>query len=468
MKKRCVLFLSWLLLFPAFLQAQNTWSLEECIHYAWENNLTIKQQELGVRQSENIHFQSKMAFTPSLSARVSENINWGQSVDLSTLTILNHVRSSNTGVGIYADMDLFSGLQRLNTVKQEKSKWHIAVEEVQKLKNDISIEITRSYLNVLLAGEILQAAIQSRESVAEQRNRTKKLVDAGGQPLSALLEIESQLATEELQVVEAQNNLRTYYLVLKQLLDIPASSDFQILIPQDEDFPSMDPVSVEEMFYTSLNLPQIKKTEYGLEQRKHELAIAQGGRYPRITLSVGYSSFYSDANKRRKPDPDPDDNGDDDTNGGGGLDDLFGNTSADFWEQMKNNNNPSIGLSMTIPIFNRWQINTSVKNAKLGVEMAQLEMENAKQLLMKEVQQAANDATSTYLRVEAAEKNMLAMEESFRYVQQKFDIGMLNGTDYIVSKTNLFKAKSNYIQAKFEHVFKLKILDFYKGIPITL
>lgn len=468
MKKCCVLFLSWLLLFPAFLQAQNIWSLEECIHYAWENNLTIKQQELGVRQSENIHFQSKMAFTPSLSARVSENINWGQSVDLSTLTILNHVRSSNTGVGIYADMDLFSGLQRLNTVKQEKSKWHIAVEEVQKLKNDISIEITRSYLNVLLAGEILQAAIQSRESVAEQRNRTKKLVDAGGQPLSALLEIESQLATEELQVVEAQNNLRTYYLVLKQLLDIPASSDFQILIPQDEDFPSMDPVSVEEMFYTSLNLPQIKKTEYGLEQRKHELAIAQGGRYPRITLSVGYSSFYSDANKRRKPDPDPDDNGDDDTNGGGGLDDLFGNTSADFWEQMKNNNNPSIGLSMTIPIFNRWQINTSVKNAKLGVEMAQLEMENAKQLLMKEVQQAANDATSTYLRVEAAEKNMLAMEESFRYVQQKFDIGMLNGTDYIVSKTNLFKAKSNYIQAKFEHVFKLKILDFYKGIPITL
>ncbi|MDY0174626.1 MAG: TolC family protein, partial [Bacteroidales bacterium] len=420
MKKCCIVFLSWILLIPALLQAQNTWSLEECIHYAWENNLTIKQQELGVRQSENIHFQSKMAFTPSLSARVSENINWGQSVDLSTLTILNHVRSSNTGVGIYADMDLFSGLQRLNTVKQEKSKWHIAVEEVQKLKNDISIEITRSYLNVLLAGEILQAAIQSRESVAEQRNRTKKLVDAGGQPLSALLEIESQLATEELQVVEAQNNLRTYYLVLKQLLDIPASSDFQILIPQDEDFPSMDPVSVEEMFYTSLNLPQIKKTEYGLEQRKHELAIAQGGRYPRITLSVGYSSFYSDANKRRKPDPDPDDNGDDDTNGGGGLDDLFGNTSADFWEQMKNNNNPSIGLSMTIPIFNRWQINTSVKNAKLGVEMAQLEMENAKQLLMKEVQQAANDATSTYLRVEAAEKNMLAMEESFRYVQQKF------------------------------------------------
>ncbi|MFY9116761.1 MAG: TolC family protein [Bacteroidales bacterium] len=467
MKKSCVVVLTWLLLFPVYLQAQEEWTLEECIRYAWENNLTIKQQELGVQQSENLHFQSKMAFTPSLSARINENINWGQSVDLSTLTILNHVRSSNTGVGIYSDMDLFTGLQKYHTVKQEKSKWQIAIEEVHKLKNDISIEITRSYLNVLLAGEILQAALQSRESVAEQRNRTKKLVDAGGQPLSALLEIESQLATEELQVVEAQNNLRTYYLVLKQLLDIPAASDFRIHIPEDDDLPHMEPVSVEEMYYTSLALPQIKKTEYGLEQRKQELAIAQGGRYPRLSLTVGYASFYSDANRKKKEDPVPDENGDDNS-GGGGLGDLFGQTSAGFWEQMKKNNNPSIGLSMTIPIFTRWQINTNVKNAKLGVEMAELEMENAKQLLMKEVQQAANDATSTSLRVQAAQKNMMAMEESFRYVQQKFDIGMLNGTDYVVSKTNLFKAKSNYIQAKFEHVFKLKILDFYKGIPITL
>ncbi|NLA15131.1 MAG: TolC family protein [Bacteroidales bacterium] len=462
MKKGSVVLLLLVLILPFSLQAQKKWSLEDCIRYAWENNLTIKQQELGVMQSENIHFQSKMAFAPSLSARISENVNWGQSVDLSTLTILNHVRSTNTGVGIYADMDLFAGLQKLNTVKQEQSKLKIAIQEVQKLRNDISIEITRSYLNVLLAGEVLQAAVQSRESVAEQCARTKKLVDAGSQPLSTLLEVESQLATEELQVVEAENNLRTYYLILKQLLDIPSESNFEIVIPSMEDPNKMEPVSIEELYYASQDLPQIKKTEYSLEQRKHELAIAQGGRYPRISLSVGYSSFYSDANRRKKEEPDPEENGSE------GLDDLFGGSSADFWEQMKNNNNPSIGLSLNIPIFNKWQVNTSVKNAKLGVEMAELEMKNAKQVLMKEVQQAANDATSTYLRTQAAERNVKAMEESFRYVQQKFDIGMLNGTDYIVSKTNLFKAQSSYLQAKFEHVFKLKILDFYKGIPITL
>ena len=465
MKKCSVVLVSLLLSFPLSLLGKDTWSLEDCIRYAWENNLTIKQQELGVLQSKNVHFQSKMAFTPSLSARISENVNWGQSVDLSTLTILNHVKSTNTGVGIYADMDLFTGLQKINTVKQEQARLEIAVQEVQKLKNDISIEITRGYLNVLLAGEILEAAVQSRESVAGQCTRTKKLVDAGSQPLSTLLEVESQLATEELQVVEAQNNLRTYYLILRQLLDIPTESVFEILIPELGDLQDMDPVSVEDMYYTSQDLPQIKKTEFGLEQKKHELAIAQGGRYPRLTLSVGYSSFYSDANRKKQEEKDPEENGDDN---GGGLDDIFGGTSASFWEQMKKNNNPSIGLSLNIPIFSKWQINTNVKNAKLGVEMAELEMKNARQLLMKEVQQAANDATSTYLRTQAAERNVKAMEESFRYVQQKFDIGMLNSTDYIVSKTNLFKAQSSYIQAKFEHVFKLKILDFYKGIPITL
>jgi len=460
MKKSLGLILFLVFMLPLSLQAQKKWSLEDCIRYAWENNLTIKQQELGVEQSENIHFQSKMDFTPSLSARVSENVNWGQSVDLSTLTILNHVRSSNTGVGIYADMDLFTGFQKLNTVKQERSKVNVAIQEVQKLRNDISIEITRSYLNVLLTGEILDAAVLSRESVAEQCSRTRKLVDAGSQPLSALLEVESQLASEELQVVDAQNNLRTYLLTLKQLLDLPMEESFEIITPAIGDPGEMEPVSIEDLYYKSLDLPQIKKTEHTKEQRQYELAIAQGGRYPRLSLSFGYSSFYSDANRKKDDDTDE--------TSSGTVGDLIGGTSASFWEQMKNNNNPSIGLSLTIPIFSKWQVNTNVKNARLGLDMAELEIKNARQVLLKEVQQAANDATSTYLRTQAAQRNVAAMEESFRYMQQKFDIGMLNGTDYIVSKTNLFKAQSSYIQAKYEHVFKLKILDFYKGIPITL
>ncbi len=465
MKKRSLFLWALVVFLPLSGYAQKTWTLEECIKYAWENNLSIKQQELGVTQSENTHFQSKMALAPSLNARVTENVNWGQSVDLSTLTLLNHVRSSNTGVGVYADVDLFTGLQKLNTIKQEKAKLQLAVQEVQKLRNEISIEITRSYLNVLLANEVLQTARQSRESVAQQCARSKQLVEAGSQPLSSLLEVESQLATEELQVVDAENNVRTYMLNLKQLLDLSMDTDFQIAFPEIGNLDQMEPVSVEEMYYISQQLPQIKKTEFNLEQRKYELAIAKGGRSPKLSLTMSYSSFYSDAGKKSS-----DDNGDTDPESGntGGIGDIFGGSSAGFWDQMKNNNNPSIGLTFTLPVFNQWQVNTNIKNAKLAYQAAELEMKNAQQVLLKEVQQAANDATSTWLRCQASERNVTAMQESFRYVQEKFDLGLLNGTDYTVSKTNLFQAQSKYIQSKYEHVFKLKILDFYKGNPITL
>ena len=464
MKKRSLFLWALVIFLPLSGYAQKTWTLEECIKYAWENNLSLKQQELGVNQSENTHFQSKMALAPTLNARVTENVNWGQSVDLSTLTLLNHVRSSNTGVGVYADVDLFNGLQKLNTIKQEKAKLEIAVQEVQKLRNEISIEITRSYLNVLLANEVLQTARQSRESVAQQCARSRQLVEAGSQPLSSLLEVESQLASEELQVVDAENNLRTSQLNLKQLLDLSMDDDFQIAFPKIGDLNQMEPVSVEEMYYISQQLPQIKKTEFNLEQRKYELAIAKGGRSPRLSLTMSYSTFYSDAGKKSSDDDDTDDT----ESGGSGVGDLLGGSSAGFWDQMKNNNNPSIGLTLSVPVFNQWQVNTRIKNARLAYQAAELEMKNAQQALLKEVQQAANDATSTWLRCQASERNVKAMQESFRYVQEKFDLGLLNGTDYTVSKTNLFQAQSKYIQSKYEHVFKLKILDFYKGIPITL
>ncbi len=462
MKRISVLFfLS--LCFPLVGSAQKTWSLEECIKYAWENNLTIKQQELSVQQTVNNLFQSKMAMAPSVSARVSENINWGQSVDLSTLTILNHVRSSNTSMGLSADVDLFSGLKKWNTIKKNKASLSLSVQEVQKLRNDISIEITRDYLNVLLASELVQTTQKSLESVQQQCDRTRLLVDAGSQPLSSLLEIESQLATEQLQLVDAQNNLRSYYLTLKQLLDLPMENDFSVVIPKIDNLDELEPLSVEDMYYVSQNLPQIKKTEFTYSQRQHELDIARGDRYPRLSLNVGYSTFYSDSGQKKQSNTE-----EGSEEGGTGSNPLSGLGSGPFWDQLKNNNNPTVGLALSVPIFSQWQVNTNVKNARIGLEMADLEMRNAKQVLLKDIQQAANDATSTYLRCQATERNVASMEESFRYVQQKFDIGMLNGTDYTVSKTNLFKAQSDHIQAKYEHMFKLKILDFYKGIPITL
>ena len=159
---------------------------------------------------------------------------------------------------------------------------------------------------------------------------------------------------------------------------------------------------------------------------------------PSVSFSAGYGSYYADSREQS------------------------------FFDQFNENRNPSLGFGLNIPIFNNYQVKTAVKNARLGVRSAEIEMKSRQQMLFKEIQQAVNDASAYYQRYLASGQNVKAMEESFRYVQQKFDIGILNATDYTVAKANLFKAQSEYYQTKYQYVFQLKIIDFYKGIPISL
>lgn len=427
------------LLVPSILPAQKRWSLEECIRYAWDNNLRIKQQELVIEQNANNVVQSKMAYLPSFRASVSHNMNWGRSVNMNDLQIIKNQLSQSTSASLGASLPIFEGMQRHNDVKSKEITYKIAIQDKEKLRNDISIEISRSYLQILLSRDILKTAQVSLSSMEEQRERTKKLVDAGSQAYSALLEIESQLASERVQVVNSQNQLRTNLLSLKQLLDLPGDENFDI-IDQNVDalMQNYSGESVESLFRRSLDLPQIKGAQLGYDNSKVSLAMAKGRLYPSLSFSAGYGSYFSDSR------------------------------SQAFFIQFNENRNPSIGFSLSIPIFSSLSARTAVKNARLGVKNAQLEVKTKEQMLYKEIQQADNDAISLFEKLKASQKNVKAMEESFRYVQQKFEVGVLNATDYTVAKTNLFKAQSEYYQAKYQYIFQLKIIDFYKGNPLTL
>jgi len=439
MKKYYKLPFILLLFFPALLSAQKSWSLEECIHYAWENNLQIQQQELAVEQSNNNLYQAKMNYVPTISASINHSMNWGRSVNVQDLEIIENKLSQSTSASARAAINLFEGFTKTNEVKSNSVQLEISRSGVEKLRNDISVEIARSYLQILLSKEILNTAKQSITSAQEQVERTKKLVDAGSVAYSSYLEVLSQLATEKLQVINAQNQLRTSLLTLKQLLDLEGSSEFDIA-QIDVDFLVKEYIgeSIEKLYSISKSLPQIKVAELNLENSGLQLAIAKGSLYPSISFSAGYGSYYSDSRDQA------------------------------FFDQFNDNRNPSLGFGMNIPIFNNYRVKTNVKNAKLSVRKAQIEYKSSLQLLYKDIQQAGNEALSLYEKYKASEQNVKAMEESFRYVQQKFDVGVLNATDYTVAKTNLFKAKSDYYQAKYQYVFQLKILDFYKGIPISL
>lgn len=439
MRKHYILPFILLLFFPALISAQKRWSLEECIRYAWENNLQLKQQAIAVEQGLNNLNQAKLNYVPTVSASLSHSMNWGRSVNMQDLEIIENKLSQSTSANARAAINLFEGFTKTNEVKSNLVQLEITRSEVEKLRNDISVEIARSYLQILLSKEILNTTKQSITSAQEQVERTKKLVDAGSLAYSSFLEVQAQLAGERVQVINAQNQLRSSLLSLKQLLDLEGNSEFDIA-EIDIDFlvKEYKAESIDELYRISQELPQVKVAELNLENSGLQLAIAKGRLYPSISFSAGYGSYYSDSRDQA------------------------------FFDQFNENRNPSIGFGLNIPIFNNYRVKTNVKNAQLGVRRAQIDYKSKLQLLYKEIQQAGNEAQSLYEKYKASEENTKAMEESFRYVQQKFDVGVLNATDYTVSKTNLFKAKSDYYQSKYQYVFQLKILDFYKGIPISL
>ncbi|MDP3452806.1 MAG: TolC family protein [Bacteroidales bacterium] len=428
-----------LLIIPGILSGQKRWSLEDCIRYAWENNLRIKQQELAIEQSENNLAQAKLNFIPTLNASVSHSMNWGRSVNVQDLQIIENKLSQSTSASARAAIGLFEGFTKKNEIKSKAVQVEVSLLEVERLRNDISVEIARSYLQILLSGEILRTAKQSYSSVEEQLERARKLVDAGSVAYSTLLEVEAQLASERFQVVNADNQLRSALLTLRHMLDLENEASFEIE-EVNVDFLITDykDQSIDELYRHSLSLPQIKSAELNLDNSSLQLAIAKGRTLPSLSFSAGYGTYFSDS--RSQP----------------------------FFDQFNENRNPSIGFGLNIPIFNNLQIKTAVKNARLGVRSATIEVKSRQQLLYKEIQQANNDAASLYERYKASESNVEAIQESFRYVQQKFDIGILSATDYTVAKTNLFKAQSEYYQSKYQYVFQLKILDFYKGKPISL
>jgi outer membrane protein len=437
------------ILVPATLPAQNAWTLEQCINYGLEHNIQIKQQTLTAEQSANQWRQSKLNFLPSLNARASYNMGWGLAeMRVETpvgsgnyvTTYLDNA-SQNIAPAIYASVNLFEGLQKINTVKRNRADYAAAVQDAEQIRNTVAMDITRAFLQVLLAKEVLATAEASRENVNRQHEMTRKLVAAGSQPYSTLLEMEAQLASEEVQFVTARNNVDLAYLSLQQLINLHHGSALEIVAPAiDVDMVQRQEV-INSLYESATRLPQIRTSEFRLESAKYAWAIAKGRYFPTISLTASYgsSAYYSNIIP-----------------------------SENFWDQLNRNSSPSIGLGLNIPIFQNWSIVTGAKNAKLNLRIAELELDRKHQQLYKEIQQATADAAAAYNRYKANEQTVAAMQESFRYTQEKFDVGLVHATDYTIAKNNLFKAESDRLQAKYQYIFQTKIIDFYKGIPITL
>ena len=462
--------------FSTFGQTETkVWTLQECVNYALENNLTVKNQELNVGISTVNSQQSKMNFLPSLNANGNYGRNWGRSINPGTNLVTNQ-EQDNGFASLNLNWTIFNGMNNLNTKKQADANLMVEEYNLSKSKNDIILLIVTYYTNVIFNRELLENAKSQLESTQSQYDRTKRQVDAGALPRSNALDLQSQVAGSELNVINAENSLRFSMLQLKQVMQIPGSQILDIEIPEIElnesDFISINPQSVYE---TALNtMPEIKSADITLESRLRGIKVAQSNYYPRVSLSAGMNTNYSSIARSR------------------GLSEETGNilevpfgyiqgsptdivvvpTSERVGipyptsQQLNNNFGQSIALGVSIPLFNNLNVNSQVQRAKIAYDQAEINVEFARQTLRQTIETAYNDVYSSSQAYKSSLKRVEAQEESFRAMQQRYDNGAANATDYELAENNLFQARSDLLRAKYDYIFKLKILDFYQGKPI--
>lgn len=466
-----------LFLFPALSGAQNKtspWSLEQCIDYALKNNIQVRQTELSRQTNEVSLAQYRANVLPTLNANASHAYNFGQTLDYYTNTFANKLVLSEQ-FSLSANLTLFNGFQKLNTIHQGEYDLLSSREDLNKMKNDISLNISGAYLQILFNYELLTIA-QNQVGISQiQTERTKKLVEAGALAKGNLLQLQAQLAMDELNSATAQNQLDLSYLSLAQLLDLDSVGTFTIVRPQlslpNESMLTQTPAQI---FAAAVTMqPGVKSAEYKLKSYDAQLKIAKGAVSPRLTLSAALGSGYSGLSTEAVGTPVPSGYAPTAlfTSGGSPVYEELFNVKQQLtpWsKQLDANFNRSIGLYLTIPIFNGLQTHATIQRAKLSMQNANLNLQLQQVQLRKTIQQAYADANAALIKYHATKKTVEATQESFKYTEQKFNVGLLNSLDYNDAKNKLIKAESDLLQSKYDYIFKVKVLDFYQGKPLTL
>jgi outer membrane protein len=362
--------------------------------------------------------------------------------------------SSNYGnFGLQSSVVLFSGFQKLNTIKMNKYNFMGTVQNLEKIKNDIAINIASGYLQILYAKELRDIASSQLEVTKMQVEKTNKLFEVGNVAKGSLLDIQAIAATEEASLTDAENNLKLAYLSLAQMLDLDTIKNFIIFIPEEISVPDAFVDNPDSIYQIALdNLPQIKSAEYSLLRAKSQLSIANGARSPQLSLNANYYTRYDYNDKKYA------------------ATDYTRSNPLDYpiSDQINNNFYKQISINLSIPIFTKYQIKKNVSNARIYVKDSEFALRQSQLQLRKEIEQAYANALASFQNFKSQSDAVIASEESFKYVQQKFDVGMVNSVDYNIAKNNFTKAKSDLLQAKYQFIFKIKILDFYKGNPIKI
>lgn len=425
-------------------QAQEKWTLRQCIDHAVENNIAVRQQALAVKSAETNLNTSRNSRLPDLTAGINQNFSFGRMASDIDNSYVN-TQASSTSASLSAGLPVFQGFRINHEIKRGELELKAAAEGLEKAKQNLELNVAGYFLDVLFRREILYVYEEQLKLSKQRLGQTEEMVRTGKVAESQVLDMRSQIAASEVNVTNAQNDLRMSLLNLSQALNLEWSPSFDIAIPDIDAAVSRNMSEIRQpnyVYQTALEIkPHIREAEYRLQGSEQQVMIAKSARWPSISLgaSFGDSYYY-----------------------------MFGQPNESLADQLCNKHSESIGINVSIPIFNRFSTRNSIRLARINTANYALQLENAKLDLYKEIQQAYQGAVSAQAKFSASERAVEAAEESFRAMELRFEYGKATAYEYNESQTKLISSRSDLLQAKYDFLFRSKILDFYEGTPIDL
>ncbi|MGE4434107.1 MAG: TolC family protein [Bacteroidales bacterium] len=418
---------------------QQAWTLEACIDQALQANRSVQSNELSSNAQQIRLNQAKNQRLPGVYGNASQNLGFGQTMN--NVGVYENRNSQTYNAGISASLNLFNGLQTHYTIQAQELNLHASMEDLKAARENLAIQVASAYLQVLYNKELHQVARTQVELSATQVTRFEQMAELGKIAEGQVYEVKAQHARNKQSEAEVASRLQLSLLDLSQLLELEDWSTFDVVVPNIDVFAIGAGLTEANAMYQEIvgNKPLIRASEYRLQSAEKNRKVAEGALYPSLSLGASYSNGYY---------PDM--------------------TSQNFSDQMKINARTSIGLSLSIPIFNRLDTRNNIKQSEINIKQAALNVEQAKKTLYKEVQQAWFNAKTALEQFHASEETRKQSEIAFRFAEEKFTNGRATAYEYDEARINYSAALSSSLQAKYNYVFSVKILEFYKGIPLTL
>jgi outer membrane protein len=454
---------------------QDKWDLRKCVEYALENNISVKQQDIQAKIAQLTYKQSDASKYPSLNFGSGFGVTTGRSIDPNTNQFTTQSIFYNS-FSLQSNVDVFNWFNKRNTIAGNKYDAEAAYASVDKLKNDLSLNIAAAYLQALLAKEQVNASKIQIDQTTAQLENTRKLVRAGSLPELNQLQLESQLATDSFTLISAVGTETQSLLLIKSFLNLDAGMPFDIVAPPIELIP-IDPIAeLQPEFVYQLavkNLPQQRVNQLRLQASQKFAGAAKAAMYPNISLGGSLGTNFSDAKNNASRFFIPGQVDTIATVSGSNAFVVVPKTGATFfadpyYTQITDNFNSRIGINLSVPIFNGRSARTAWEKQKLTVKNLSLQQDLDNMSLKQDIYKAFNDAMTALQKFNASTKAIEAAQKAYDFSQKRYNVGLLNTIDLIISQNNLFRARIDRLSAQYDYVFKMKVLEFYKGQGLKL